>query len=400
MKLGVLRETKNPPDRRVALPPKQVIKLKKLYPNIDIVVQPSDLRAYKNEEYINSGIKMQEDLSDCDVLIGVKEVEIETLIEGKKYIFFSHTAKKQEYNKGLLQTVIDKKIQLIDYEYLTNIHGQRLVAFGRWAGIVGAYNSLYAYGKRTKLFDLKRAHECHDMDEFFGELMKISLPSSLKILISGGGRVAHGAMETLAPLAIRKISPQKFLKQEFDYPVYAQVDPWHYTKRKDGGHWDLENFFKHPNDYESTFKPYTKSADLYIACHFWDPKAPRFFDVKDMTEEDYRMKVIGDVSCDIDGPIPSTLKASTISEPIYGFNPFTGKEDDAYKAGNTTVMAVDNLPGEAPRNASVDFGNDLIDNILPPLLGDDVDKIIERASITVNGNLGKHFSYLDDWLKA
>jgi len=397
MKLGVLRETKTPPDRRVALPPEQVKRLKEKYPALEVVVQPSDFRAYTNSEYENLGIPMQEDLSDCDILIGVKEVEISTLIPGKKYIFFSHTAKKQEHNKKLLKAVLEKKIQLIDYEYLADQHGQRLVAFGRWAGIVGAYNALYAYGQRNKLFNLKRAHECHDMDEFFAELMKITLPP-IKILISGGGRVAHGAMETLAPMAIRKISPQKFLQQNFDYPVYTQIDPWHYTKRKDGGLWDLENFFKYPEDYETAFEPYTKATDLYIACHFWDPKAPMFFGAQDMAQPDFRMKVIADVSCDVNGPIPSTIRAASISDPIFGFNPHTGKEDEPYAPQNITVMAVDNLPGEAPRNSSIDFGNDLIEKVFPHILGNDIQKIIEKASITKNGALGNYFVYLADWI--
>ncbi len=398
MKFGVLRETKMPPDRRVVLPPQQILIFKEKFPEVEIVVQPSEIRAYKDEEYTALGIKLQEDLSDCDILMGVKEAKIETLIPEKTYFFFSHTAKKQEYNKGLLKALLEKKIRLLDHEYLTNKEGQRLVAFGRWAGIVGAYNALYTYGKRSGAFNLKRAYQCHDMDEFFGELMHIKLPP-VKILLSGGGRVAHGAMETLSPLAIRKISPQKFLKQEFDYPVYTQIDPWDYTKRTDGGAWDLEHFFKHPEDYKSTFKPYTKAADIYIACHFWDPKSPRFFSLQDMQEENFRMKVIADVSCDINGPIPSTIRAATIAEPIFGFNPKTGKENnDIFAKENVSVMSVDNLPGEAPRNSSIDFGQGLIDKVFPSLFNGDKDKIIERASITSFGKLGSHFQYLKDWV--
>ena len=400
MKFGILKETKTPPDKRVVLPPQQVLDFQKKFPEAEIVVQPSDIRAYKDEEYLALGIKMQEDLSDCDVLIGVKEVKIDKLIPGKKYFFFSHTAKKQEYNKPLLKALLEKNIQLIDHEYLTNKEGQRLVAFGRWAGIVGAYNALYTFGKRTKLFNLKRAYKCHDMDEFFGELMHIKLPP-IKILISGGGRVAHGAMETLSPLAIRKISPKKFLTQDFDYPVYTQIDPWDYTERKDGLDWDLEHFFKHPEDYKSTFKPYTKAADVYIACHYWDPKSPRFFTLKDMQEPDFKMKIIADVSCDINGPIPSTIKASTIENPIFGFNPQTGKEDQNIFGENIiSVMSVDNLPGEAPRNSSIDFGTGLIEKVFPSLFNNDKDGIIERASITINGKLGKHFNYLKDWVNS
>ncbi len=399
IKVGILKETKTPPDRRVAIPPMQAVELLKKFSNVELFVQPSELRAYADDEYKEIGLTLQDDLSNCDVLIGVKEVEISTLIPDKTYIFFSHTAKKQPYNRALLQAVVEKNIRLIDYEYLTDVQGIRLVAFGRWAGIVGAYNGLLGYGLRTKSYTIRRAHECHDMDEFFSELNKVKLPN-IKILISGGGRVAHGAMEVLEHIEIRKVSPQDFLKNSYDEPVYTQIDPWHYVKRKDDDVFDLEHFAKHPDEYKSTFLPYTKVTDVFIACHYWDPQSPVFMKIEDMQADDFKMSLIADVSCDVDGPIPSTIRASTIKEPFYGFDVKNAKEAEPFDKNNLTIMAVDNLPGEAPRNASISFGKDLIDKVLPSLFRDDKDEIIKRATITKDGKLTDKFAYLQNYLEG
>ena len=325
IKVGILRETKNPPDRRVAIPPKQAVKLLEKFSDVELFVQSSKLRAYKDEEYKDLGLNVLEDISDCDILVGVKEVDIPALIPDKTYMFFSHTAKKQPYNRKLLQEILKKNIRLIDYEYLTDIHGIRLVAFGRWAGIVGSYNGLLGYGLRSGRYNLRRAHECHDMDEFFEELSKVDLPN-IKILVTGGGRVAHGAMEVLDHIRIKKVSPQDFLNKEYDEPVYTQIDPWHYTRRKDGDVFDLQHFIKHPTEYESTFLPYTKVTDMLIACHYWDPDSPKFMTPEDMRAPDFKIELIADVSCDVNGPIPSTVRASTIAEPFYAYDPQTEKE--------------------------------------------------------------------------
>lgn len=393
LKVGILKETKNPPDRRAAIAPTQAFELVKNFPDVDLFVQSSKLRTFDDKEYTDLGINVVDNLENCDILIGVKEVKKEALIPNKKYLFFSHTAKKQAFNRTLLQEILKKNITLIDYEYLTNEKGARLVAFGRWAGFVGAYNALIAYGKRTGLYDIKRACDCHDFDEFFTELKKVKLPP-VKILITGGGRVAHGAMETLAPLILKKVTPAEFVSKDFDEAVYCQIDPWHYTRRKDGEPFNMEHFIKHPELYENTFEPFSKAADILISCHFWDPKSPRFFTSEEMTKPEFKIKVIADVSCDIGGAIPSTVKASTIANPFYGYNPKTEEEGEPFDKENVTVMAVDNLPGEAPRNASEDFGKKLNHLIFPSLFGDDKEQIIERATIAKDGNLTKKYEYL------
>ncbi len=397
-KLAIITETKTPPDRRVALPPEKAVEFTNKFKNVDLVVQKSQIRAYKDEEYEKLGMKPQDDVNDCDIMLGVKEVKLDKLIPNETYIFFSHTAKKQPYNRVLLQEVIKKKIHLIDYEYLTDLKGIRQVAFGRWAGVVGAYNAMLGYGLRNKSYKLKRSHECYDMNESFDELKKVKLPN-IKILISGGGRVAGGAMEIMQHLKIKRISPEDFLSKEYNEAVFTQIDPWHYTKRKDGKEFDFNYFISHPQEHKSTFLPFTKVTDMFIACHFWDNRSPVFMTIDDMRAKDFKMSLIADVSCDINGPIPSTVRASTIKEPFYGFNVETAKECDAFDENAITIMAVDNLPGEAPRDASNDFAQQLIDNVFPSLFGEDKDGIIKRASITTNeGKLGEEFEYLQNYL--
>jgi hypothetical protein len=299
----------------------------------------------------------------------------------------------------LLREIVSKKITLVDYEYLTNEQNQRLVAFGRWAGIVGAYNGLRAWSLRTQGYDLKPANKCHDLDEMFNELNKVELPP-IKILVTGGGRVANGAMETLANLRYQVVSADEFLHREISKPVICRIDPDQYVERKNGAPFDLNHFFKFPSEYKSTFYPFTKVTDLFIPCHFWDPTSPVFMTVEDMKEVDFRMQVIADVSCDIKEPIPSTLRASTIADPFYGYNPNTGQETPPFKNGSITVMAVDNLPGELPRNASEDFGKALLDNVYPSLFGKDSRNIIKRATIVEKGKLTELFAYLENYLSG
>jgi len=396
IKFGVLKETKNPPDRRVAVTPRIAKKITEQFPNVEVYIQKSDYRAIQDEEYAKLGLTLVDEVNDCDILIGVKEVAKPTLIPEKKYIYFSHTAKKQSYNRELLQKSMQLGITLMDHEYFTEENGARVVAFGHWAGIVGAFNGLIAYGKKFGLYNLKRAKECHDLKEMLDEVKKAKLPP-IKILITGGGRVAHGAMETLAPLNLKKVSADDFLNKTFDEAVYCQIDPDNYVERKDGKAFDLNDFFKNPQEYKSTFLPFSKVTDLFIPCHFWDPKSPVFMTPDEMKANDFNIKVIADVSCDIKYPIPSTIRASTIADPFYGYDPKTGKEVDPFAENAITVMAVDNLPGELPRDASEDFGNALLKNVFPYLFGDDTKGIVKRATILDHGKLTEKFSYLQDY---
>ena len=399
LKFGILKETKNPPDRRVAVTPEIAKKITIQFPHVDLFVQRSELRAIKDQEYEKLGLNLTDDVSHCDILIGVKEVDIPTLIPDKSYIYFSHTAKKQSYNRKLLQESMRLGITLMDHEYFTEENGARVVAFGKWAGIVGAYNSLIAYGKKLGLYELKRAKECHDFKEMISQFESIKLPP-VKILITGGGRVAHGAMETLAPLNLKNVSAEDFLTKTFDEPVICQIDPDKYVEHKEGKVFDMQHFFKHPEEYKGTFLPFTKVADIFISCHFWDSKSPVFMTPEDMKASDFNIKVIADVSCDIKDPIPSTLRASTIADPFFGYDPKTEKEVDAFAKNCVTVMSIDNLPGELPRDASDFFSKALFENVFPYLFNEDNKGIVKRATILKDGKLTDRYAYLQNFAEG
>jgi saccharopine dehydrogenase (NAD+, L-lysine forming) len=399
LKIGILRETKNPPDRRVPLTPPQIVALEELYPFIEFFVQPSDFRCYSNDEYEYLDIPLKEDLHDCNILMGVKEIDRRTLIPEKTYIFFAHVAKKQSHNRDMFREMADKSISLIDYEYLTTEKGERVVAFGRWAGIVGAYNGLRARGLKTNGFKLKPAYQCRDLDEMWAGLRLIGLNPGLKILVTGNGRVANGALETLEICNIVQVKPDDFLNHEFDVPVVCQIGPEYYTRPKNRQQFSFIHFTKHPYDYESIFLPYTKVTDILITGHYWDPRSPVFFTKDDMKKGEFRISVIADISCDINGPVPSTLRSTTISDPFYGYNPFLEAEEPPFsRPANITVMSIDNLPGELPRNASIDFGKQLMQNVLHDLFTDSGSKIIEGATILKEGKLTSAFAYLEDYL--
>ncbi|MCX6333640.1 MAG: NAD(P)-dependent oxidoreductase [Bacteroidia bacterium] len=399
LKIGILRETKNPPDRRVPLSPPQIITLQEMYPFAEFFVQPSDIRCYTDEEYEYLDIPLKEDLSDCDILLGVKEVDKRTFIPGKTYMFFAHVAKKQPQNREMLREMSVRELTLIDYEYLTTDEGERVVAFGRWAGIVGAYNGLRARGIETNKFKLKPAHLCHDLEEMWAGLRLIELNPGLKVLVTGGGRVANGAMETLSVCNLVQVSPEDFLNREFDVPVMCQIEPEHYTFHKNKQQFSFSHFVKHPDEYESAFLPYTKVTDLLVAGHFWDPRSPVLFTKDDMKNPEFKISVIADISCDVNGSVPSTIRTTTIADPFYGYNPHLEVEEPAFtRPSNITVMSIDNLPGELPRDASSDFGRQLMKNTLQDLLLGTGSQMIERATILKNGKLTPPFNYLEDYL--
>lgn len=400
IKLGLIREGKNPPDKRVPFTPSQVEEIQQRFPHVQVFCQQSSVRCFQDREYAALGIGVIENMEDCDILMGIKEVPINELLAGKTYLFFSHTIKKQPYNRKLLKEAIRKKVRLIDYEALKDKQGNRLVAFGRYAGIVGAYNGLWTYGKRFGDYSLQRAFECFDVNDLKLELRKVKLPA-IKIVLTGAGRVGKGAMETLDTAGIRKVNPVDFLTRQFDGPVYVQLSSADYHSRKEGGHFNREEFHQYPERYNSHFTDFTKVTDILLAGAFWNPKAPVLFTRQHMLETDFKIKIIADITCDINGSIPSTKRASTIPDPIYDYD---ADADGVHPALSNdkfiTVMAVDNLPCELPRSASEEFGRDLIDRILKPILLDDPEGIIDRGTIAVNGTLTETFGYLKDYVEG
>lgn len=398
MKIGLIREGKIPTDKRVPFTPLQAEEIQLRFPDIKMLCQESDIRCFSDDEYRAHGIEVKKDVSECDILMGIKEVPIDLLLEGKTYFFFSHTIKKQAYNRKLLQAVLKKKIKLVDYEALTDRQGNRLVAFGRYAGIVGAYNGLWAYGKRFNLFSLRRAHECFDVNDLKLELRKVKLPA-VKIILTGAGRVGKGSMETLDSAGIRKVNPHDFLNRSFSEPVYVQLSSADYHTHKDGRIFNREEFHKYPERYTSSFHEFTKVADILMAGAYWNPKAPVLFTREEMLSPEFRIQVIADITCDIDGSIPSTKHATTIADPLYDYDPATDSVQPVHSNEKfVTVMAVDNLPCELPRSASEEFGHDLINKVLPLLNNIDHDDIIKRATIAEDGKLTTSYEYLTDYV--
>lgn len=399
-KIGIIREGKVPADRRVPLTPAHCRALLDKYPALDLVVQRSPVRAYTDDEYAAAGIPLVDDLADRDLIIGIKEVPVAQLLSGKSYLFFSHTIKEQPHNRKLMHAVIEKGITLMDHEVLTDPQGARVLAFGYWAGVVGAYNGFRAWQHIHGGNALKPAHECLDLNEMEVHLHTYTLPKDLRIVLTGGGRVGQGAMGVLERAGVQRIDPKSFLERDHEGPVYTVLGSSDLYLRDDGRSFDKTAFHADPTGHHAQFRSYAQRAHLYLACHFWDPRGPKILTREDLADPACSLRVVADISCDIDGPIDSTLRASTIAEPFYGYAPATGTEVPAGTAGSIAVMAVDNLPCELPRDASESFGNDLMVRVMPSLLGTDDDGIVDRATIVRSGTLSKRFSNLEDYAKA
>ncbi len=397
MKFGIIRERKNPPDRRVVLSPEACQKVVGSFPKAQIIVEPSSIRAFDDESYKQLGIPVEDFMENCDVLLGVKEVPIDALIPNKKYFFFSHTIKKQPYNRDLLRAILEKNIELYDHEVITNPKEQRLVAFGRYAGIVGAYNGFRAFGLKYDLFELPKANALPDQQALIRELRNIKLPN-IKILLTGRGRVGNGSREMLDGMGMRRVNVSEYLEEEFKEPVYCQIDAGEYNKRKDGVRGNKADFFAHPEEYKSNFFRFAKVTDFYIAGHFYGQGAPYLYTREDAKRPDFKIKVVADVSCDIDGPVASTIKPSTIADPIYGYDPKTESETDFKNPNAIAVMAVDNLPCELPRDASEGFGEAFVKNVIPAFFNNDKDGILQRARMTQDGKLTERYIYLQDYV--
>lgn len=399
MKLGIIREGKVPSDARVPLNPAQCAAVLKDF-DLELVVQPSPGRCFADVEYQSSGIPMQKDVSQCEVLLGVKEVPIEQLLPNKTYLFFSHTIKAQAYNQPLLKAVVEKKIRLIDYEVLTDALGRRLIAFGKFAGMVGAHNGLLTYGLRTGAFDLQRMHKFKDYAAAKAAYATMEWPP-LKVVLTGTGRVANGAALVLRDMGIQQLTPAEFLSQDFQGPVFTQLSIQDYVARKDGTSFEDQDFFQNPQNYKSIFAPYTQVADIMVNGIYWDNAAPAFFSKEEMSGPAWNIGVIADVTCDIApvSSIPSTLRASTIDDPFFAYDPKSYQEVAAFTKGAIDMMTIDNLPNELPRDASTAFGQQFIEHILPEFFKNESD-ILLRATIAQNGDLGPHFEYLRDYLNG
>jgi alanine dehydrogenase len=396
--IGLLREGKTPGDNRVALTPAQCKWILKNSTDIRMVAQSSPGRCFSDKEYQSAGVEVKEDMSDCNILFGIKEVPVPELIAGKTYLFFSHTKKKQPRNQQLLRTILDKNITLVDYECLEHDDGQRIIGFGFFAGVVGAHNGMLAYGERTGLYKMERVYKQRSFRELIHTYFGLRLPN-VKIAVTGSGRVAHGILEIMNLMGIHEVEPDDYLRRRFAYPVYTQLKGAELYRSTITGKYSRADFHEHPEKYECLFLPYTAQTDILLNGVYWDKNVPRLFEKKDVQEENFIIRTIADITDDAGGSVPINLGDQTIEEPIYGIDKNTLEKTKPYVSTSIDMMAVGNLPNELPRDASRYFGEQLIKYVLEDLLigGSDV---IKRATITLNGQLTKPFEYLKEYAEG
>ncbi len=393
--IGLIREGKIPADSRVALTPAQCKFLSKNVENIVVKVESAPDRCYSDEEYARAGVEITNDLSDCNLLLGIKEVPVSQLIPNKRYMFFSHTKKMQPYNRALMQAMVQKNITLIDYECLEHKDGQRIIGFGFFAGIVGAHNGIMAYGNRTGAFKLERVHKIKDYRALIHTYFGLKLPP-IKIAVTGSGRVAHGILEIMNLMDVQEVEPDEYLNNQFDYPVYVHLKGNNLYQHKTNHTYNRNHFHEHPEEYECLFEQYCAHTDILMNGIYWGPSVPRLFSMESLKRPDFKIQTIADITDDKHGSIPCNLGDATIQDPVYGVDRLSGEQTLPYIEGSVDIMAVGNLPNELPRDASRYFGEQLIKYIL-----DDVRKggsaIIERATILNEGKLTEEFDYLKDY---
>jgi len=395
IRIGLIREGKIPADNRVALIPSQCKWLQKNFPDVHIEVQSSPHRCFTDREYISAGVEVKEDIGDCDILFGIKEVPAQDLIPGKTYLFFSHTKKRQLYNQQLFRTMIEKKITLIDYECMEHEDGQRILGFGFFAGVVGAHNGIMAYGQRTGQYHLERVYKQQSFRQLIHTYFGLKLPN-IKVAITGSGRVAHGLLEVMNLLGIIEVDPDEYLERNFAYPVFTQLKGADLYKHKLTDTYNREDFHRHPQNYLCKFYEYTKATDILMNGIYWDKQMPRLFEWENMSEPSFRIKTIADITDDKGGSVPCNLGDTRMEEPVYGVDKISRQKTEPYLPGSVDVMAVGNLPNELPRDASRYFGEQLIKYVLEDLLKGG-SAVIDRATMLKSGILTGPFLYLREY---
>jgi len=430
MRIGIRREDKNEWEARVPLIPNDVKKI--VNSGIEVYLQPSPIRIFPDQEYIDVGATISEDLSSCSVVLAVKEIPIDFIKDGKTYVFFSHTIKGQDYNMPLLQKLIESKTQLIDYERIVNEKGQRLIFFGRHAGLAGMIDSLWAFGKRNKLdgtqnpfSKLKKTFEYRGLEnakiqiaKIAEEIRKNGIPKEIQPIVcgfSGYGNVSLGAQEIFDILPHEEITPKELLKGNLSAHnpqnklfkvVFREsdlVEPKSPTDK-----FELQDYYNNPIKYKSKFEAYLPKLSLLMNCIYWDTQYPRLITLdylkKVWTESiDQKLKVIGDISCDIDGAIQCTAKSTEPGTPVYVYNPLNSTVNDGVEGTGPVIMAVDNLPCELAEEASKSFSKVLVD-FIPQLVNADygvafedlkLPEALRKGMIVHKGNLTTDYKYLE-----
>lgn len=397
IKIALIREEKIPSDNRVALTPSQCRWIHMNLKNVKVVAQPSSTRCFSDKEYISAGVELQEDITGCDFLFGIKEVPAKNLVADKNYLFFSHTRKKQPQNREMLKAILEKNIRLIDFECMEHEDGQRIIGFGFFAGLVGAHNGMMAYGNRTGLFTLDRVYKQRSLRELIHTYFGLRLPN-VKIAVTGSGRVAHGILEIMNLMGIHEVEPEDYLARRFAYPVYTQLKGAHLYQRKENSGYSRLEFHEHPEKYQCCFLPYAAQTDILLNGVYWDKNVPRLFEKEDVGSDNFVIRTIADITDDLNGSVPINLGDQSIEDPVYGVDRQSLQKTDPYLENSVDVIAIGNLPNELPRDASRYFGEQLIKHVLNDLLSGE-SAIIKKATIAEEGNLTEPFSYLADYVK-
>lgn len=399
--IGIVRESRND-ENRTPLVPEHIKKYKESNPNINFIIQPSNSRCFSDEEYELCGAKINENLNECSIIFGVKEIDPNILINNRTYLFFSHTFKinKQQKNiekhkKDLLLSILNKKITLIDYENIRGKNGTRCLGFGRFAGIVGCYNTLNLLLKVLGKQSLASAYKINDYERLVLNLKNLYFPKT-KILVTGDGRVAKGVIELLNLTNIKAVSKKDFLEKKFDQPIFCNLETKDYVTNNSSTNFNLEHFINNPQDYSSSALQYLKETNILISAHYWDPSSPKIFENEDLKVLQ-NLKIVGDITCDINGSVPTTIRSTTIEEPNYWIERYNLKEIDENNDG-IAVMAVDNLPSELPRDSSTEFSEGIIKEVLPFLLKEDDGRIL-NGTITTDGSFLEKYNYLNDYIR-
>lgn len=393
--IGLIKEGKVPADNRVALTPEQC-KLINKSGKLKVVVQSSPHRCFSDKEYKRAGIEISDDLHNCDVLMGIKEVPVNMLIENKTYLFFSHTKKQQAFNQQLFHAMMDKKITLLDYECLEHEDGQRIIGFGFFAGVVGAHNGMMVYGKRSGSYELGRVFEVKDYRDLIHTYFGLKIPN-IKIAVTGSGRVAHGIVEVMNLMGITEVEPDEYVEKKFSYPVYVQLKGHDLYTHRELKTYHREHFHEHPEEYRSRFLPYTHCTDILMNGIYWETSMPRLFEKEDI-DDNFKIQVISDITDDSFGSVPINLGDQNIENPVYGVDRKNFEKKAAFLTENIDVIAVSNLPNELPRDASRYFGEQLLKFVLPELIKGG-NEMTERAIMLKEGKLTEHFSYLSDYAR-
>ena len=399
--IGIVRESRND-ENRTPLVPEHIKKYKESDPNINFIIQPSNNRCFSDEEYELSGAKINDNLNECSIIFGVKEIDSNILINNRTYLFFSHTFKinRQQKNieknkKDLLLSILNKKITLIDYENIRGKNGTRCLGFGRFAGIVGCYNTLNLLLRVIGKQSLASAYKIDDYERLVLNLKNLYFPKT-KILVTGDGRVAKGVIELLKQTNIKAVSKKDFLEKKFDQPIFCNLETKDYVTNNSSSDFSLEHFINNPQDYSSSALQYLKETNILISAHYWDPSSPKIFENEDLKVLQ-NLKIVGDITCDINGSVPTTIRSTTIEEPNYWIERNSLKEIDENNDG-IAVMAVDNLPSELPRDSSTEFSEGIINEVLPFLLKEDDGRIL-NGTITTDGSFLEKYNYLNNYIK-